>query len=81
VSDLVQRVRDVLPDVRRDLEDLVRIASVWSDPNRRDDVHRSAQKVADLLRAAGFAQIDIVSADGAPAVIAHHPAPPGFAAL
>jgi acetylornithine deacetylase/succinyl-diaminopimelate desuccinylase-like protein len=33
--------------------------------------------VADLLRAAGFAQIDIVSADGAPAVIAHHPAPPG----
>jgi acetylornithine deacetylase/succinyl-diaminopimelate desuccinylase-like protein len=33
--------------------------------------------VADLLCAAGFAQIDIVSADGAPAVIAHHPAPPG----
>jgi acetylornithine deacetylase/succinyl-diaminopimelate desuccinylase-like protein len=77
VSDLVRRVRDVLPDVRRDLEDLVRIASVWSDPNRRDDVHRSAQKVADLLRDAGFAQVDIVSADGAPAVIAHHPAPPG----
>jgi acetylornithine deacetylase/succinyl-diaminopimelate desuccinylase-like protein len=77
VSDLVRRVRDVLPDVRRDLEDLVRIASVWSDPNRRDEVHRSAQKVADLLRDAGFAQVDIVSADGAPAVIAHHPAPPG----
>lgn len=77
VSDLVRRVRDVLPDVRRDLEDLVRIASVWSDPNRRDDVHRSAQKVADLLRDAGFDQVDIVSADGAPAVIAHHPAPPG----
>ena len=55
----------------------MRIASVWSDPNRRDDVHRSAQKVADLLRDAGFAQVDIVSADGAPAVIAHHPAPPG----
>ena len=77
VSDLVQRVRDVLPDVRGDLEDLVRIASVWSDPNRRDDVHRSAQKVADLLRDAGFAEVDIVSADGAPAVIAHHPGPPG----
>ena len=55
----------------------MRIASVWSDPNRRDEVHRSAQKVADLLRDAGFAQVDIVSADGAPAVIAHHPAPPG----
>lgn len=55
----------------------MRIASVWSDPNRRDDVHRSAQKVADLLRDAGFAEVDIVSADGAPAVIAHHPGPPG----
>ena len=55
----------------------MRIASVWSDPNRRDEVHRSAQKVADLLREAGFGQVDIVSADGAPAVIAHHPAPPG----
>ncbi len=74
---LVQRVREVLPAVRRDLEDLVRIPSVWSDPARRDDVHRSAEKVADLLRAAGFAQVEIVSEGGAPAVIAHHPAPAG----
>ncbi len=74
---LVQRVREVLPAVRRDLEDLVRIPSVWSDPARRDDVHRGAEKVADLLRAAGFAQVEIVSEGGAPAVIAHHPAPAG----
>lgn len=77
VSDLSQRVRDVLPIVRRDLEDLVRIESVWSDPSRRAEVHRSAQKVADLLRDAGFASVEIVSEGGAPAVIAHHPAPPG----
>jgi acetylornithine deacetylase/succinyl-diaminopimelate desuccinylase-like protein len=77
VSDLVRQVRDLLPDVRRGLEDLVRIPSVWSDPTRRDDVDRSAQKVAELLREAGFAQVEIVSEGGAPAVIAHHPAPPG----
>ena len=77
MSDLVARVREILPDVRRDLEALVRIESVWSDPARRDEVHRSAQAVAELLRDAGFAHVEIVSEGGAPAVIAHHPAPSG----
>ncbi|OBB99100.1 dipeptidase [Mycobacterium sp. 852002-40037_SCH5390672] len=77
MSDLVERVREVLPSVRRDLEDLVRIESVWADPGRRDEVQRSAQAVADLLSQAGFDDVQIVSAGGAPAVIARHPAPPG----
>lgn len=77
MSDLVAAVRSVLPSVRADLEDLVRIQSVWADPTRRDEVHRSAQKVADLLRQAGFAKVEIVAEGGAPAVIAHHPGPPG----
>src|SRR6202021_3442424 len=77
MSDLVERVRDVLPSVRRDLEDLVRIESVWADPARRDQVHRSAQAVADLLSQAGFGDVRIVSEGGAPGVIAHHPAPAG----
>jgi acetylornithine deacetylase/succinyl-diaminopimelate desuccinylase-like protein len=77
MSDLVERVRAVLPSVRRDLENLVRIESVWADPARRGDVQRSAQAVANLLSAAGFDDVEIVAADGAPAVIARHPAPPG----
>ena len=77
VDDLTERVRAVLPDVRRDLEDLVRIESVWADPARRDEVQRSARKVSELLRDAGFSEVEIVSAGGAPAVIARHPAPPG----
>lgn len=77
MGDLVSRVRQVLPEVRRDLEHLVRIQSVWSDPARRDEVVRSAHAVADLLREAGFADVTIVSEGGAPAVIAHHPGPPG----
>jgi acetylornithine deacetylase/succinyl-diaminopimelate desuccinylase-like protein len=71
------RVREVLPSVRRDLEDLVRIESVWADPGRRDEVHRSAQAVADLLLRAGFRDVRIVSEGGAPAVIAQYPAPAG----
>jgi len=77
MTDLVERVREVLPSVRRDLEDLVRIESVWADPARREEVHRSAQAVADLLSQAGFGDVRIVSEGGAPAVIAHHPPPPG----
>lgn len=77
VDDLSARVRAVLPEVRRDLEALVRIESVWADPARRAEVDRSAGAVAELLADAGFAEVDIVSAGGAPAVIARHPAPPG----
>lgn len=77
MSDLVERVREVLPSVRRDLEDLVRIESVWADPARRPEVQRSADAVAKLLSEAGFGDVQIVSEGGAPAVIARHPAPPG----
>jgi acetylornithine deacetylase/succinyl-diaminopimelate desuccinylase-like protein len=77
MSDVVARLQEVLPSVRSDLEDLVRIESVWADPARRDEVQRSAQAVADLLGAAGFDDVRIVAEGGAPAVIARHPAPPG----
>ena len=77
MSDLVEQVRDVLPSVRRDLEDLVRIESVWADPARHSEVQRSAQAVANLLAAAGFDDVEIVSEGGGPAVIARYPAPPG----
>src|SRR6478672_1490854 len=77
MSDFAQRVRDVLPAVRRDLEDLVRIESVWADPGRRSEVQRSADAVAKLLTQARFGDVQIVSEGGAPAVIARHPAPDG----
>jgi acetylornithine deacetylase/succinyl-diaminopimelate desuccinylase-like protein len=77
MSDLVARVRDVLPSVRADLESLVRIESVWADPARRPEVRRSADAVSKLLSEAGFGDVRIVAEGGAPAVIARHPAPAG----
>ncbi|HET8960110.1 dipeptidase [Nocardioides sp.] len=71
-------VQSVLPGIRRDLEDLVRIESVSADPARASEVQRSAEAVAELFRAENFETVDIVSADGgAPAVIAHKPGPAG----
>nr|WP_313775436.1 dipeptidase [Mycobacterium sp.] len=77
MTDLVARVQQLLPSVRADLEDLVRIESVWADPVRRPEVHRSAELTSKLLSQAGFSDIHTVSAGGAPAVIARHRAPEG----
>jgi acetylornithine deacetylase/succinyl-diaminopimelate desuccinylase-like protein len=72
------RVRDVMPSVRQDLEALVRIPSVSADPARVDDVRRSAETTAELFRAEGFDDVQILSAgNGAPAVVARKPAPEG----
>ncbi|MFB9311679.1 dipeptidase [Nocardioides plantarum] len=79
MSDAIRtRVTELLPGIRKDLEDLVRIESVSADPARASEVQRSAEAVAELFRAEGFASVDIVSAEGgAPAVIAHKPGPAG----
>ncbi len=76
-EDLRARVQSVLPGIRSDLEDLVRIESVSADPERAGEVQRSAEAVKALFDAEGFTS-SIVSADGgAPAVIAHKAGPEG----
>jgi acetylornithine deacetylase/succinyl-diaminopimelate desuccinylase-like protein len=77
-DDIRSRVRAVLPSVRHDLEQLVRIESVSADPARHDEVRRSAEAVAELFRNESFDTVDIVAVDeGLPAVIAHKAGPPG----
>jgi acetylornithine deacetylase/succinyl-diaminopimelate desuccinylase-like protein len=76
--DIRAKVQAVLPGIRADLEDLVRIQSVSADPARAGEVRRSAEAVADLFRAERFDSVDIVTADGGlPAVIAHKAGPEG----
>jgi acetylornithine deacetylase/succinyl-diaminopimelate desuccinylase-like protein len=75
--DLLQRLDSVMPSVRADLERLVRIPSVGALPEQADDVRRSAQATAELFEAEGF-DVQVLSvAGGAPAVVAHRPAPQG----
>jgi acetylornithine deacetylase/succinyl-diaminopimelate desuccinylase-like protein len=75
-EELRDRVRAVLPGVRKDLEDLVRIESVSADPERASEVRRSAEAVARLLEAEGCTA-RIASAGGGPAVIARKGGPEG----
>lgn len=71
-------VADAMPGIRADLEDLVRIPSVSRDGATSPDVARSAEAVAALLADAGMPDVRVLDAlDGAPAVVARIPAPPG----
>ncbi len=76
--DIRARLAEVLPGVRQDLEDLVRIESVSADPARAGEVERSALATEALFKAEGF-ETEIVRAfDGAPpAVIAKKAGPEG----
>ena len=78
MSDLRTAVDRVLPSVLADLQNLVRIRSVSADPGAADDIGVAAEAVAELARAAGAADVAILSVTGgAPAVVAHWPAPDG----
>ncbi len=77
-DDLRAALAAVLPDARRDLEDLARIPSISALPAHAGDVEDAAARVAGLATAAGATSVDVVRADGgAPAVIATWPAPQG----
>ena len=77
IEELRAKVREIMPGLRKDLEDLVRIESVSADPERASEVQRSAKAVRDLFAAEGF-DARILSADGgAPAVVARKAGPPG----
>ncbi|MBA8792439.1 acetylornithine deacetylase/succinyl-diaminopimelate desuccinylase-like protein [Friedmanniella endophytica] len=78
-STVTEAVETVLPGVVADLERLVAIPSVSADPARADDVRRSAEAVAGLLRDTGCPDVRVVAAEGGqPAVIARYPAPAGM---
>ncbi|HRW19050.1 MAG TPA: dipeptidase [Dermatophilaceae bacterium] len=73
------RVRDLLPQLRADLEELSRIPSVSLETIEGYDqahVDASAERVAELLRAEGL-QVEIVREGGQPAVIGHLAGPAG----
>lgn len=76
--DITVRLAEVMPGIRRDLEDLVRIQSVSADPVRAGEVERSAEATRDLFAAEGFDTEIVRAYDGAPpAVIASKAGPEG----
>lgn len=82
VQPLSDALARVLPSVRSDLEDLVRIPSVSAASFDQANVRVSAEKVAELLTEAGARDVEIIEIEtdggrGRPAVLAHKPGPEG----
>ncbi|MEV4110019.1 M20/M25/M40 family metallo-hydrolase [Nonomuraea sp. NPDC049695] len=78
-DDLRRAVQKVLPDVRADLEALIRIPSVSADPAATEDLRRCAELTAELFRAGAAQEVEILDdiPGGRPVVLARCPAPPG----
>jgi acetylornithine deacetylase/succinyl-diaminopimelate desuccinylase-like protein len=76
IQQIRDRVADLMPQVRADLEDLVRIPSVSASSFDQSQVARSAEAVAELLRREGL-DVEVVVEGGRPAVIGHIDGPQG----
>jgi cysteinylglycine-S-conjugate dipeptidase len=82
MEELHRALRRVLPGVRSDLERLVRIPSVSSDPASGAHLEASAQEVARQLTGCGLTEVEVLSAGGGhPAVLGRRPAAPGAATV
>jgi acetylornithine deacetylase/succinyl-diaminopimelate desuccinylase-like protein len=79
VSDRVREaVQQALPEVRAELERLIRVPSVSAPGFDPAEVGRSAEVTAEILSAAGLADVRLLDeGETFPAVLATHPAPDG----
>jgi acetylornithine deacetylase/succinyl-diaminopimelate desuccinylase-like protein len=73
---LRDRVAELMPRVRADLESLIRIPSVSHPGHDPSQLRRSAEATAKILGDAGC-ETKIVEIEGVPAVLGHVAAPPG----
>lgn len=71
-------IEAVIANVRSDLERLVRIPSVSLDLDRPEPLLAAAQATAEILRAAGLDNVELLDVEGAPPVVyGTIEAPPG----
>lgn len=66
LDDVLAAVTAQWPEHRAALEELVRIASISALEEHADDVRRSAELTAELLRTAGLERVRLLEIDGAP---------------
>lgn len=76
-EELRAAVDRIFPDIRADLESLVRFASVSADPDRAADLRACAERVRDLLAGAGL-DVEVLDVpESPPAVLGTRAGAPG----
>jgi len=73
---LKERIHADMPRIRADLERLVQIPSVSAQDHDPEQLRRSAEAIAEMLRAAG-AEVKVLRSEGHPAVVGYVAAPAG----
>ena len=67
--ELPSRVAGLMPQLRADLERLVRLPSVAFEGYPEEPLGQAAAAVADLLRAAGMPRVELLEIPGGPPVV------------
>ena len=70
VSSAISYARENQQRFLEELKDLLRIPSVSTDPDRKDDVRKAAEVVAADLKRIGFENVEIIPTQGHPLVYA-----------
>src|SRR5271166_1783079 len=70
VSPAISSARDNQQRFLDEWKDLLRIPSVSTDPDRKEDVRKAAETVAAELKRIGFENVEIIKTDGHPLVYA-----------
>ncbi len=76
MDDIARHVRDRRETREDELFEYLSIPSVSTDPERREEVARCADWVADRMRDAGVDRTEVVETDGHPIVVGEHEADP-----
>ncbi|MEX0833967.1 MAG: M20/M25/M40 family metallo-hydrolase [Actinomycetota bacterium] len=80
--DLESKISSLMPEIRADLERLIRIPSCGFDGFDPKNVRKSAEAVAGMLSSSGLHDTRLVEIPGGhPAVFGHTPGPPGTATV
>ncbi len=72
MSNLLKYIESHQPSYLEELKDFLRIPSISTDPERKDDVLRCAEWVQESMKSIGLENIHIFSTEGHPVVYGEH---------
>lgn len=77
MQDVISYIKDNQQNYVEELKDLLRIPSISTLPENKDDINRCANFVADKLRVAGMSRVEVVQTEGHPLVYGEWLGAPG----
>ena len=77
MQDVIKFIRDNQDNYIEELKDLLRIPSISTQPENKNDINRCAKFVADKLKKAGMNRVEVIKTEGHPLVYGEWLGAPG----